>query len=66
VIFVPAGTFRDSTAILIEIPVKDVVAAVFNAPVLTVVSGDLFDGCHLGRLAGDSVRDNSSIISFFR
>jgi hypothetical protein len=32
------ATFSDSTTILIEIPVKDVVAAIFNAPVLTVVS----------------------------
>ena len=57
-------SFRDSTAILIEIPVKDVVAAVFNASVLTVVSWDLFGGRHLKSFTGDFVRDDLSNISF--
>jgi hypothetical protein len=51
--------FRDSTVILIEIPVKDVVAAVFDAPVLTIVSEDLFGGCQLWSFAGDTACDNS-------
>ncbi|GAB6194020.1 hypothetical protein JCM39068_37720 [Desulfocastanea catecholica] len=39
--------------------------AVFNAPVLPVVSEDLFGGCHLGSFTGDSVRDSPCIFTFY-
>ena len=48
-------TFWDSTAIFIVIPVKDVVTAVFNTPVLAIVSQDLFGCGQLRRLAGNSL-----------
>jgi hypothetical protein len=40
--------FRDSTAILIKIPVKDVMATVFNAPLQSVVSKNLLGGSPSG------------------
>ena len=38
-------------------------ATVFNAPVLPVVSQDLFGGCQLRSFAGDTICDDSRIFS---
>ena len=60
-----AEALRDSATVLIEVPVEDVVTAVFDAPVLAVVFEDLFCCCLLGIFTGDSVGDHTGILCIF-
>jgi len=50
-----AGTYP--AAVFIEVPVQDVVAAVFDAPVVAIGGEELLRVCLLGLSAGDAVGD---------
>jgi len=53
----------DAAAVFIEIPVQDVVAAVFDAPVAAVDGKELLGVCFVGLSAGDAVGDVVGVLS---
>jgi len=50
-----AGAY--AAAVFIEVPIQDIVAAVFNAPVTTIDGEELLGVCFIGFSAGDAVGD---------
>jgi len=58
-----AGAY--AAAVFIEVPVQDVVAAVFNDPVATVGGKHTLRVCLLGRSTGDAVRDLTGVFTGF-